>query len=129
MTENKPRILIVARPGPLREGVEALLTSVPQIEIIGTAPRTSRAIEIIGEQSVNVLLLEAGLPRNGASRLVAFCRRKRPGLRCLVLADTMDQVREARAFGADAVFLKGFPADRFVRTMERLLSDYVKGCC
>jgi len=129
MTEKKPRILIVVRPGPLREGVEALLTSVPQIEIVDKLECTSRAVQIAKEQTINILLLEAGLPMNGASRLVAFCRRERPGVRCLVLADTMDQAREARAFGADAVFLKGFPADRFVMTVERLLSDYVKGCC
>jgi hypothetical protein len=42
-------------------------------------------------------------------------------LRCIVFADDANQARESRAAGADAAFLKGFPAEEIVGTVERLL--------
>lgn len=114
-------ILIVARPGPLRDGVEALMATVPRTEIVGKVEAASSALRVVFEHRPDLLLLDAGLPENESWSALRYCRIEHPELRCIVLADDAEQVQEARAAGADAVFLKGFPADRFVRTVERLL--------
>lgn len=123
MGENGALTLIVTRPGPLRDGVEALLASVDQIKVVGRTGRVSRAVRFVAERPVDLLLVEAGFPGGAVGRLLTLCQRERPGMRSIVLADDGEQMQEARASGADAVFLKGFPADRFVRTVERLLSN------
>ena len=123
MGENQALTLIVIRPGPLRDGVEALLASVDQVEVVGRTGRVSRAMRVVTEHPVDLLLAEAGFARGVVGRLLALCQRERPGMRSIVLADDGEQVQEARASGADAVLLKGFPADRFVRTVEQLLPD------
>lgn len=123
MVENRALTLIVAKPGPLRDAIEALLASVERVEVVGKTARVSTALRIAALHPLDLLLLEAGLPTSANRQLFQMCRRERPSLRSIVLADDGEQVREARSFGADAVFLKGFPADRFVRTVERLLPD------
>jgi DNA-binding NarL/FixJ family response regulator len=123
MTENRALTLIVVRPGPLRDGVEALMATVSQIEIIGKVEAASSALRLVFESRPDLLLLDAGLPGEESWSVLRYCRIEHPGLRCIVLADNAEQVQEASAAGADAVFLKGFPADKFVRTVERLLSD------
>lgn len=123
MAEHRALTLIVARPGPLREGLEALLASVPEIEIVGGVEFASKAVSIAADHPLDLLLLDVGLPGDKAARVLASCRRQRPRLHCIALADNMAQEQRAEALGADAVFLKGYPADRFVETVEALLSD------
>lgn len=128
MAENRALTLIVVRPGPLRDGVEALMASVSQIEIIGKVAAASSALRLVFERRPDLLLLDAGLPGAESWSVLRYCRVEHPGLRCIILADNADQVREARDEGADAVFLKGFPADRFVSTVEQLLIDREGAC-
>ena len=122
MTMKRALTLIVARPGPLRDGIEALLASVPEVEVLGKAARASQALSLATQRTPDLLLLEAGLRGRASWCLLGHLQNEHPGLRSIVLADDTDQVREARAAGADAVLLKGFPPDRFVRTVERLVS-------
>jgi two-component system NarL family response regulator len=122
MAETRALTLIVARPGPLREGVEALLASVPQVEVIATVGQASAAFSVAVAQPLDLLLLDAGLPDDEGCRLLRLCRRQRAGLRCIALADNAAQEQAARSAGADAVFLKGFPADKFAETVEVLLA-------
>lgn len=121
MVRDGALILIVARQGPLRDGVEALMATVSRIQIVGKVEAASSALRVVFEHRPDLLLLDAGLPEDESWSVLRYCRIEHPELRCIVLADDAEQVQEARAAGADAVFLKGFPADRFVRTVERLL--------
>lgn len=123
MAKSRALALIVARPGPLREGMEALLASVPQVELVATVGRASAALSVAVAQPLDLLLLDAGLPDDDDCRLLRLCRRQRADLRCIALADDTAQEQAARAAGADAVFLKGFPADAFAETVEQLLTD------
>jgi two-component system response regulator DevR len=123
MVRDGALILIVARQGHLREGVEALMATVSRVQIVGKVEAASSALRLVFERRPDLLLLDAGLPEDESWSVLRYCRIEHPELRCIVLADDAEQVREARAAGADAVFLKGFPADKFVKTVERLLSD------
>ncbi len=123
MGEKKALTLIVVRPGPLREGVEALMATVSGVEIIGPVQAAAPALRLVRERRPDLLLLDAGLPGDESVRVLRICRTHHAGLRCIVLADDAEQAGEASAVGADAVFLKGFPADKFVQTVEQLLSE------
>jgi two-component system response regulator DevR len=123
MVRDGALILIVARQGHLREGVEALMATVSRVQIVGKVEAASSALRLVFERRPDLLLLDAGLPEDESWSVLRYCRIEHPELRCIVLADDAEQVQEARAAGADAVFLKGFPADKFVKTVERLLSD------
>jgi DNA-binding NarL/FixJ family response regulator len=83
----------------------------------------STALSIAAEHPLDLLLFDAGFSAQEASRLLEVCRRQRPNLRCIALANNTEDEQLARAWGVDAVFLKGFPADRFAETVEALLSD------
>lgn len=126
MGKKQALTLIVVRPGPLRDGVEALMATVSPIEIIGKVEVASAALRLVFERRPDLLLLDAGLPGAESWSVLRYCRMEHPGLRCIILADNAEQVREARAAGADAVLLKGFPADQLVSTVEELL-DHREG--
>ena len=99
------------------------MASVAQIEIVGKVEAASAALRLVFERRPDLLLLDAGLPRAETWSVLRYCRIEHPELRCIILADNAEQMQEAADVGADAVFLKGFPADKFVRTVEELLPD------
>ena len=99
-----------------------MMATVSPVQIIGTVELASAALRLVFEHRPDLLLLDAGLPGAESWSVLRYCRMEHPGLRCIILADNAQQVREARAAGADAVFLKGFPADQLVSTVEALLN-------
>jgi DNA-binding NarL/FixJ family response regulator len=123
VAENTALALIVGCGGPLRDGIEALLASVHNVEVIGKVDRVSRALRTVAECPVDLILIDAALPGRQASRLIRLSLRRRPNLRLIVVANDPEQARQATTFGVSAVVLTGLPPDQFVRMVERVLSQ------
>ena len=54
--------LIVARPGPLRNSLQALMTTIPQIEILAETSDPSALLRMGAKIQPDVVLLDASLP-------------------------------------------------------------------
>ena len=121
MAENLILALIVGSPGPLRDGLAALLTTIPCISTVRQADDTPSALQVVTESYLDVVLLDAFLSGEGDWAVLRDIKARSPRTRCIVLVDSGRQQREARAAGADAALLKGFPARSLVATIERLL--------
>jgi len=116
--------LIVAKPGPLRDGLQALLIAMPQVDAVEQVCDLSSALEVALERSPALVLLDSGLAGSGIRPAVRQAKAKWPQARSIFLADSVQQQCEAEAVGADAVLLKGTPPDRLVATIVRLLSQH-----
>lgn len=114
--------LIVARPGRLREALNALLAAVSQLEIVDQADDGFSAMKIVTERRPTLVLLDSTLPDDEVKAMVSQIKAKWPQTRCLVLADTPRQQQIAESTGADAVLLKGYPATSLVANIEKLLT-------
>jgi DNA-binding NarL/FixJ family response regulator len=121
MIQDNTSVLIVARPGPLREGLGALMSAIPQIDRIDEVDGASLALTRAREQRLAVVLLGTYSLGDEIWRTLRQIKAQWPKVRCVVLAENDQQQREAQAAGADAVFLNGFPAARLVSTIESLL--------
>ncbi len=121
MTSNRVSALIVARPGPLRDGLQALVTAMPQIEVVDGVDDISSALNTSFEHYPALVLLDSGLVGSEIWITVQRARAKWPQARCVFLVNDVHQHQEAEAAGADAVLLKGFPAARLTATIGRLL--------
>jgi len=125
MAKNCTSALIVAKPGPLRDSLQALMAAMPQIETAYEVSDLASSAEVTFACGPTLVLLDCGL--NGGDTWMAVRRAKArwPQARCVFLANDVQQQQEAEAAGADAVLLKGFPAARLVATMVRLLPQQV----
>lgn len=121
MIQQGTSVLIVAKPGPLREGLGALMSAIPQINRIDEVDGASLALARAREQRPAVVLLGTFSLGDEIWRILRQIKAQWPRIRCVVLAENDQQQREAQAAGADAVFLNGFPAARLVSTIEGLL--------
>ena len=120
MKEPHGTALIVARPGELRDGVRALLSATPKIGQIGQADDGPAALAILGKLCPQVVVLDWNMPAGDLPTLLGKIKSQCPETRCLVLADGIEQQREAVSAGADVAVLKGFPAARLAQTLSGL---------
>ncbi len=121
---NHP-VLIIARPGPLRDGLRALVDTMPQIGTLGILNDVSSALSLDLDPHPTLVLLEADLSNDQVWLTVRRIRRRWPRSRTIVLAGTVQQQQEADAAGADVVLLKGFPAGKLVAAIVKLLPQPV----
>jgi DNA-binding NarL/FixJ family response regulator len=123
MREQDTATLIVARPGPLRDGVEALLASVPRIRVTGKVGSIESALGEAAAHSIDLLLVDGSFPEEEIRRLLARCLAAADGVRAIVIANTARQAQRAQGLEVDAVFVTGRPAHQFVGMVEGLLQE------
>ena len=122
MKTRHTSVLIIARPGSLRDGLRALLTTSRRIELIEEAEDEADILRIIAEGRPAVVLLDASLAPGGARTLLDKIRQLSPETRRIVLAETVLQKQEIEAPGAEVVILHGSPAATLLLTVEAYLS-------
>jgi DNA-binding NarL/FixJ family response regulator len=122
MNDNRVCALIVSQPGPLRDGLRALLTAMPQIEIIGETNDSASVLGILQKHCPTLVLLDADLPGNEVWHGLETIKADWPEIRCIVLSSTVEQQQAAQLAGADSAPLKGFLAEKLYTTIEKLLS-------
>ena len=123
MTADERNIstLIVARPGPLRSGLWAMLTMMPQIESVKQVSDASAIRSAVKKHDPALVLLDGNLPRNGIAPVLEMIKGNGYQGRCLVLADDVEQQQEAESAGADMALVKGFPAGMLFEIVAELV--------
>lgn len=122
MMKNDASVLLVAKPSRMRDGLRALLRTIPYLKIVGQADDSSSALALVSEQRPTLVLLGANLPNDEVQTVLAQTKAECPEARCIVLADSFQRQWLAEMAGADSVLLTGFPAAKFISIIEKLLS-------
>lgn len=118
---DREPILILIRPGRLRDSLRALLKPVSRIQIVGQAADSSAALSLIMQHGPKLVLLDANLPDNQDWNLLRLIKAERPQTRCIVLAENIQQQQAARTAGANATLLNGFAVAELFTVIEKLL--------
>jgi DNA-binding NarL/FixJ family response regulator len=118
---NHMSALIVARPGRMRNGLRALLRTIPRIEIVGQVDQGSAALEMVTLERSALVLLDSSLPFEEMRMALKQIKAEWPQTRCIVLVDNIQQQGMAQAAGADGVLLKGFAAETLFMTIDEVL--------
>ena len=114
-------VLIVAPPGPLRDSLQALVTTLPQIEIVAEAGDPAALLRMGDRIQPDVVLLDAGAPDDATWIALAQIRETWPQSRAIVLVESSEHQRQAEQLGADVALIVGFPAAKLATTIEGLL--------
>ena len=118
---TKSFALLVTGTGSLQNGLLALMTAMPQIEVVGEADDASAALEMVAQHRPDLVLLDTDLPGNEPSALLRQIKNDWPAARCIALADDVPQQRQAEAAGADIALVKGFAPAQLIAAVDRLL--------
>ena len=114
--------LIVARPGPLRNSLQALMTTMPQIEILAETSDPSALLRMGAEIQPHLVLMDADLPEEQVCAALRQINKGWSQTRSIVLVKDSRQQKAVQAAGADVALLKGYPAAKLIAAIEGLLS-------
>lgn len=114
--------LIVARLGPLRSGLHALLSSIPSIQSIDLVDDGPAALKLLADRHPRLALLEGDSSSDQVWSTLREIKGIAPHTKCILLVDSVQLGQTADAAQADAVLLQGTSAYDLVTTIEQLLT-------
>ena len=121
MVTSTGSLLLVARSGRMREGLQALLRTIPEIEIVGQADYESQALALIAQQQPDLVLLDSSLTLQEMLPTLMQIKGGYPRTRCIVLVENAQQQGAAREAGADSALITGFSAEVLHAAIDQVL--------
>ena len=108
MPEPIIRVLIADDHPVVRDGLTLLVSSLPDIEVVGTASSGEEAVRASVELSPDVVLMDLSMPQLGGVEATARIRRSAPGVRVLILTTHEDpaSITGSMSAGASGYLLK-----------------------
>ncbi len=115
-----PVILIVAPPGDLQIGLQALLAARLEVDVLVTGEGSS-ALKVIERHNPALVILDHDLPRNTAPLISQRIKSSWPDILCIVLVNDDEGRQKVLGAGADLIVIKGLPGVKLVAEIEKLL--------
>jgi two-component system response regulator NreC len=106
--KTKKRIIIAEDHTILREGLRALLSSDPDLKIIGEAENGRDAIHCVETMEPDLILMDLSMPKMSGMDAIREIKRRFPGIKVLVLTvhKTDEYILASLEAGADGYVLK-----------------------
>lgn len=121
---GKRRIFIAEDHTILREGLRALLSSNPDIEVVGEAEDGRETIRGAERLTPDLILMDLSMPRMNGIEAIREIKKRCPGTRILVLTvhKTEEYILAALQAGADGYVLKDATHSELTMAIESILS-------
>lgn len=119
------RVLIVDDHTVVRDGLQALLSVEPGMEVVGSASDGSEAVRLAQELRPDVILLDLVMPRMDGVQAIIEIKRNNPAARILVLTSFAEnhQVFSAIKSGAMGYIMKDTSADELIHAIQDTYHD------
>ena len=117
--ENKIQVLIADDHTVVRDGIEALLSTENNIEVIGSASDGAEAVRLAKELEPDVILLDLVMPRMDGVQAIGEIKKDNPEAKILVLTSYAEshQVYSAIKSGAMGYLLKDSSSDDLIKAI------------
>lgn len=103
------RVLIADDTLPARQGLDALLSMIPRVEVIGQATNGQEAVQLVDMLHPDVVLMDIQMPVMDGLEAIRRIKRRWPEVRVIAMTMYSSYRTEALSAGADEFLLKGCP--------------------
>ncbi|MBC8506626.1 MAG: response regulator [Anaerolineales bacterium] len=117
---KKVIILIVSPPGDLQIGLQALLTTHLDVDVLVVGEGDS-ALKVIEKYNPALVILDQDVPGIMVPMIVQNIKTNWPKSRCIVLANDNHQRQVLLDAGAEFVIVKGLPGAKLIAEIKQLL--------
>jgi NarL family two-component system response regulator LiaR len=114
------RVLICDDQAIVCEGLQAILSTAPDIEVVGTAHDGAQAVEMVARAQPDVVLMDLKMPVMNGVQATRLIRERHPDVRVLVLTtyDADEWVFDAVRSGASGYLLKDAPREKLIEAIR-----------
>ncbi|AEV62574.1 response regulator [Pseudomonas ogarae] len=118
------RVALVDDHSLVRDGIRALLSVMPQLDVVGEAENGAQAIEMVGRCQPDLLLMDIGLKDKNGLELTRLLGKQYPSLKILILSmyDNHEYVSESVRSGASGYVLKNAPSREIIAAIDAIIS-------
>ena len=118
---DKKKILIIAGPGEVREGIKALLEAIPGIGPVDCSASLPLDRAKVNQPVADLVILDFSVMDENCQTLLSQLKQQLPCIKTLVLVDREEEELSCQAGGIDAVLIKGFRGGDLVDVVQDLL--------
>ena len=111
------RVLIADDSARARDGLRALLTIRPEIEVVGEATNGQDAVRLVAECRPDIVLMDLHMPVLDGIQATQLIKQQWPAVTVVVLTVYAADQSAALAAGADAFLLKGGTPERLLAAL------------
>ena len=121
---EKIRIMLVEDHQVVRQGLVALLSSMDDLEVVGSVGDGLESVELFRKLQPDVTLMDLQMPKLGGVETIRQIRGEFPQARVIVLTtfDGDEDIYRALQAGARAYLLKGMPLEELLTTIHAVHS-------
>lgn len=118
------RVLIFDDQDVVREGLSAILSTAPGIEVVGMGEDGIQAVEMVSKHQPDLVLMDLNMPGVNGIHATRMIHEKFPDIRVLVLTtyDADEWVFDAIRAGAAGYLLKDTPRASLIKAIEGTVS-------
>jgi len=120
---TRTRVLIVDDHPMVAEGIEAILETYDDIEVVGTLANGRELVEQIGTLAPDVVLLDLNMPEVNGLSATEMVLENQPDMRILILSmhDSPEYISTALNHGARGYILKDVPTDEIRNAIDTVM--------
>jgi DNA-binding NarL/FixJ family response regulator len=124
---SKKRVLIVDDHPMMRTGLAQLIDNEPDLEVCAGADNAGQALDAVGRQNFDLVLLDISLPDKNGMELIKDIQALKPGLPILVVSMHDELLYAGRALraGARGYIMKQEGGKKFLQAIRQVLSGHV----
>lgn len=114
------RVIVIEDHPVVRQGLVALLSNAPDIEVVGSASDGLEGIQVFRSVRPDVTLIDLQMPRLGGVGAIQQMRKDWPDARFIVLTtfDGDEDIYRAMQAGAKAYLLKGMEVEELLMAIR-----------
>jgi DNA-binding NarL/FixJ family response regulator len=116
-------VLIVARKGELRDGLQALLAAHSSLGMISVTENLDSAVEYVSRLCPAIVVIGAESPSRALRSAVTRMKGECPQSRLLILTSDEASRHSVATYGADSVLINGVKVSELEATLEGFFTD------
>jgi len=122
---TKHKVIIAEDHTILREGLRALLSLEPDLNIVAEAGNGREAVEAANLHKPKLVLIDITMPLTNGTGAIRRIKRRHPDIKVIVLTvhKTEEYIRAALEAGADGYVLKDDPSSELIHAIRSVLRD------